>query len=59
MAHHDGLTDLPNRDFFQDRLHEAFDRGKTGSRRVAVFCIDLDLFKNVNNSSATRWAIAC
>ena len=50
MAHHDGLTNLPNRDFFQYRLHEALQRGKTGSRRVGVLCIDLDLFKNVNDS---------
>ena len=50
MAHHDGLTNLPNRDFFQDRLHEALQRGKSGQRRVAVLCVDLDLFKNVNNS---------
>ena len=50
MAHHDGLTNLPNRDLFQDRLREALQRGKSGQRRVAVLCIDLDLFKNVNNS---------
>ena len=50
MAHHDGLTNLPNRDYYQDRLREALDRGKAGSRRVAVLCVDLDLFKNVNDS---------
>ena len=50
MAHHDGLTNLPNRDFFQDRLREALQRGKSGQRRVAVLCVDLDLFKNVNDS---------
>jgi diguanylate cyclase (GGDEF)-like protein/PAS domain S-box-containing protein len=50
MAHHDGLTNLPNREYYQDRLREALDRGKPGSRRVAVMCVDLDLFKNVNDS---------
>jgi len=50
MAHHDGLTNLPNRDFFQDRLRAALQRGKLGQRRVAVLCVDLDLFKNVNDS---------
>ncbi|WOH79125.1 EAL domain-containing protein [Bradyrhizobium sp. BEA-2-5] len=50
MAHHDGLTDLPNREFFQERLREALERGRSGNRRVAVMCIDLDLFKNVNDS---------
>ncbi|MGY3607579.1 MULTISPECIES: putative bifunctional diguanylate cyclase/phosphodiesterase [unclassified Bradyrhizobium] len=50
MAHHDGLTNLANRDFFQDRLREALQRSKSGSKRVAVLCVDLDLFKNVNDS---------
>jgi diguanylate cyclase (GGDEF)-like protein/PAS domain S-box-containing protein len=49
MAHHDGLTNLPNRDFYQDRLRQALDRSKPG-RHVAVLCVDLDLFKNVNDS---------
>ena len=50
MAHHDGLTNLPNRDHFQDRLREALLRNKSGHRRIAVLCVDLDLFKNVNDS---------
>ena len=50
MAHHDGLTNLANRDFFQDRLREAMQRSRSGSKRVAVLCVDLDLFKNVNDS---------
>jgi diguanylate cyclase (GGDEF)-like protein/PAS domain S-box-containing protein len=50
MAHHDGLTNLPNRDYYQDRLRQVLDRGKPGSKRVAVLCVDLDLFKNVNDS---------
>jgi diguanylate cyclase (GGDEF)-like protein/PAS domain S-box-containing protein len=50
MAHHDGLTNLPNRDFFQDRLRLALERSQTAGKRVAVLCVDLDLFKNVNDS---------
>ncbi|MBR0934775.1 bifunctional diguanylate cyclase/phosphodiesterase [Bradyrhizobium jicamae] len=50
MAHHDGLTNLPNRDFHQQRLTEALERGRRGNTRVAVMGIDLDLFKNVNDS---------
>ena len=50
MAHHDGLTDLPNRESYQDRLRQALEHGQSGSNRVAVLCVDLDLFKNVNDS---------
>jgi diguanylate cyclase (GGDEF)-like protein/PAS domain S-box-containing protein len=50
MAHHDGLTNLPNREFYQDRLRLALEHGQSGSNRVAVLCVDLDLFKNVNDS---------
>jgi diguanylate cyclase (GGDEF)-like protein/PAS domain S-box-containing protein len=50
MAHHDGLTDLPNRDFYQDRLRRALERSQASNKRVAVLCLDLDLFKNVNDA---------
>ena len=50
MAHHDGLTNLPNRDFYQDRLRQALERGRSANQRVAVLCLDLDLFKNVNDA---------
>lgn len=50
MAHHDGLTNLPNRELYQDRLREALERGESAHKRVAVLCVDLDLFKNVNDS---------
>jgi diguanylate cyclase (GGDEF)-like protein/PAS domain S-box-containing protein len=50
MAHHDGLTNLPNREFYQDRLCQALERGQSGNKRVAVLCVDLDLFKNVNDA---------
>jgi diguanylate cyclase (GGDEF)-like protein/PAS domain S-box-containing protein len=46
MAHHDGLTNLANRELFQERLKEALE----GEKKVAVLCVDLDLFKNVNDS---------
>jgi diguanylate cyclase (GGDEF)-like protein/PAS domain S-box-containing protein len=48
MAHHDGLTNLPNRAKFHERLKQSLDRGN--GARTAVLCIDLDLFKNVNDS---------
>jgi diguanylate cyclase (GGDEF)-like protein/PAS domain S-box-containing protein len=50
MAHHDGLTNLPNRELYQERLKQALEQGQSESKRVAVLCVDLDLFKNVNDS---------
>ena len=50
MAHHDGLTNLPNRELYQDRLRQALEQSQPGNKRVAVLCVDLDLFKNVNDS---------
>lgn len=50
MAHHDGLTNLANRELYQGCLKEALEESQSIGKRVAVLCIDLDLFKNVNDS---------
>ena len=50
MAHHDALTDLANRVMFQDRLRHDLERSRLANKCIAVLCIDLDLFKNVNDS---------
>ena len=50
LAHHDGLTDLPNRVLFQDRLHQACQFSLRHRDRLAVIFMDLDHFKNVNDS---------
>ncbi len=50
MAHHDALTDLANRVMFQDRLRQDLERSRLAHKGIAVLCIDLDLFKNVNDS---------
>jgi diguanylate cyclase (GGDEF)-like protein/PAS domain S-box-containing protein len=50
MAHHDGLTNLPNRELYQERLKQALEQSEPGNKRVAVLCVDLDLFKKVNDS---------
>jgi diguanylate cyclase (GGDEF)-like protein/PAS domain S-box-containing protein len=50
MAHHDGLTNLPNRELYQDRLRQALQQGEPATGKVAVLYVDLDLFKNVNDS---------
>ena len=49
MAHHDALTNLPNRTFYRERLQHALE-ARCADGRVAVLCVDLDLFKNVNDS---------
>jgi diguanylate cyclase (GGDEF)-like protein len=48
-AHHDPLTDLPNRILFDDRLQQAIARSQRRERKVAVLCIDLDEFKQIND----------
>jgi len=50
MAHHDGLTNLANRALYQERLGEALEGDNAAGQCVAVLCIDLDQFKNVNDS---------
>ena len=49
MAKHDALTNLPNRDFFRDRLKEVL-RRVTSENPAAVLCLDLDDFKAVNDT---------
>ncbi|MDH5632615.1 MAG: EAL domain-containing protein [Gammaproteobacteria bacterium] len=50
MAHHDALTELPNRALFIDRLRQALARGRWHNRLVAVLFLDIDRFKNINDS---------
>jgi diguanylate cyclase (GGDEF)-like protein/PAS domain S-box-containing protein len=50
MATHDGLTGLPNRSLFEDRLGHAIAQSTRIHRMVAVIFLDLDQFKIVNDS---------
>ena len=54
QANHDILTNLPNRLLLQDRLNQAIARCRRGKTLMAVFCIDLDKFKQVNDSFGQR-----
>jgi len=50
LAHHDVLTDLPNRSLCVERLRMALQQAERQKHRVGVLFIDLDRFKNINDS---------
>ena len=50
LAQHDTLTNLPNRTLMQDRLTQAIATASRKDSRIAVLFLDLDGFKNINDS---------
>jgi diguanylate cyclase (GGDEF)-like protein/PAS domain S-box-containing protein len=50
LAHHDPLSNLPNRLLYTERVEQALERVKREDRRGAVLLLDLDHFKHINES---------
>lgn len=50
MANYDSLTGLPNRSLLLDRIQHAFDQAKRDKTSICLFFIDLDRFKQINDS---------
>ena len=49
-AYHDILTNLPNRKLFADRLRQSLTHARRSGRTLAVMFIDIDHFKNINDT---------
>jgi diguanylate cyclase (GGDEF)-like protein len=50
MAHHDSMTDLPNRTSFNECLNGMVDLAKNSGSNFAVLCLDIDRFKAINDT---------
>ncbi|HEY0719932.1 MAG TPA: EAL domain-containing protein [Gammaproteobacteria bacterium] len=50
LAHHDALTELPNRLLFIDRLRQSFVQAKLEQHKVALLSMDIDRFKTINDT---------
>jgi len=50
LAQYDQLTNLPNRALFDDRLKHAIDRAQRNKTKIGLMFVDLDGFKNINDS---------
>ncbi len=50
LAYHDGLTSLPNRSLFSELLVQSIHQAIRYNRRLAVMFLDLDHFKNINDT---------
>ena len=55
LAHYDSLTQIPNRMLFTDRLAQACREARRKNSRLAIMFIDVDRFKQVNDSLGHRF----
>lgn len=56
IAYYDALTGLPNRAYAQERLHDAIEAARQSRLRVAVLLLDLDNFRDVNETQGYQRA---
>ena len=54
LAYHDELTGLPNRRLLEDRLEQALAQARRTDTKVAVFVLDLNYFKEINDNFGHR-----
>ncbi len=50
LAHHDFLTNLPNRSMFTKKLNDAISKSKRHQSTMALFFLDIDHFKSINDN---------
>lgn len=50
LSNYDNLTNLPNRNLFFDRLSSAIERSSRANNKTALFFINIDRFKNINDT---------
>ncbi|WP_052691800.1 putative bifunctional diguanylate cyclase/phosphodiesterase [Teredinibacter purpureus] len=59
VTFHDPLTGLANRSLFYDRMHKSLSRAKRNDSSLAIILLDLDRFKNINDSLGHDAGDAC
>ena len=50
LAYHDQLTNLPNRQLFNDRVHQVLVQAQRNNRKFALLFMDMDCFKAINDN---------